>query len=311
MNVNKNAGRKLKKLIIFIFAVPVFFYSAMVQAVYVAGGYSDWRWEGPPITSTAEARWVEMDFNYSTILLDDYDEPFATYKRLFCSPHSLGCRFYIRIDSHASQGGHTLVYSSVFAPKNFSLTSYEANQRIRSIMPFKATVRFLYDVRILQFIYLYLTTGGNDYKLGSSCDGVLPPLPPTTPKPPEPLSCSVTWQSSGEIDFGVMTPGENKAKGIAAKLACQGGTSGKARLRFTDVNQVGANTVTLRKSGSNDEIKVKLSIGEPNLPNEQIIDVSPGFNATYAFVAKLDGVQLAGVDGGDFSGNALIVFEVI
>ncbi|WP_154637705.1 hypothetical protein [Serratia marcescens] len=74
---------------------------------------------------------------------------------------------------------------------------------------------------------------------------------------------------------------------------------------------MGANTVTLRKSGSNDEIKVKLSIGEPNLPNEQIIDVSPGFNATYAFVAKLDGVQLAGVDGGDFSGNALIVFEVI
>lgn len=94
-------------------------------------------------------------------------------------------------------------------------------------MPFKATVRFLYDVRIRQCIYLYLTTGGNDYKLGSSCDGVLPPLPPTTPKPPEPLSCSVTWQSSGEIDFGVMTPGENKAKGIAAKLACQGGTSGK------------------------------------------------------------------------------------
>ncbi|MEL5246405.1 MULTISPECIES: hypothetical protein [Serratia] len=307
MNVNQNAGRKLKKLIIFIFAVPVFFYSAMAQAVYVAGGYSDWRWEGPSTTAT---RWVEIDFNFSTILLDAYDLPFTREKSIRCSYG--GCWFYIRIYSHASQGGNTIVNSAIFAPRDtLFLTPAEVNQRIRSVMPFKATVRFLYSVGASPCIHLYLATGGNDYKLGTSCDGVLPPLPPTTPKPPEPLSCSVTWQSSGEIDFGVMTPGENKAKGIAAKLACQGGTSGKARLRFTDVNQVGANTVTLRKSGSNDEIKVKLSIGEPNLPNEQIIDVSPGFNATYAFVAKLDGAQLAGVDGGDFSGNALIVFEVI
>ncbi|MET5151564.1 hypothetical protein [Serratia marcescens] len=42
-----------------------------------------------------------------------------------------------------------------------------------------------------------------------------------------------------------------------------------------------------------------------------MIDVSPGFNATYAFVAKLDGAQLSGIDAGTFSGNALIVFEVI
>lgn len=162
-----------------------------------------------------------------------------------------------------------------------------------------------------QCMYLDLADGSFTHRLGSTCNGALPPLPPTTPRPPEPLSCAVTWQSSGEIDFGVMTAGENKVKGIAAKLACQGGTSGKARLRFTDVNQVGANTVTLRKSGTNDEIKAKLSIGEPDSSNEQVIDVSPGFNATYAFVAKLDGAQLSGIDAGTFSGNALIVFEVI
>lgn len=56
---------------------------------------------------------------------------------------------------------------------------------------------------------------------------------------------------------------------------------------------------------------MKLSVGDANSSNEKIIDVSPGFNTTYAFIAKLDGTQLSGVDGGTFSGNALIVFEVI
>lgn len=301
--------RKLKKLISLIFALPICFYSAMVQATYVEGWYSDWRWIDPP-SNNSYPRLGELDFNFTTVVFQAGDEAFGDINKegkLDCFGF---CKLQFRtIDAFGNSvqsKGLTFAYGSV----KFSVD--EANAVMRNILPLAETVQFRRrEERHPYCLELRLSTGWTSYLLGSDCTGLLPPLPPITPRPPEPLSCAVTWQSSGEIDFGVMTPGENKVKGIAAKLACQGGTSGKARLRFTDVNQVGANTVTLRKSGTSDQIKAKLSIGDPNSSNEQVIDVSPGFNATYAFVAKLDGAQLSGIDGGTFSGNALIVFEVI
>ncbi|ENZ5480587.1 hypothetical protein P805_01892 [Serratia marcescens BIDMC 44] len=301
--------RKLKKLIALIFALPICFYSTMVQATYVEGWYSDWRWLDPP-SDNDYPRLGELDFNFSTVIFQAGDKAFGDINKEgkldcygFCQ---LQFRTYDAFGRGIYSKGLTFAYGSV----KFSVD--EANAVMRNVLPLAEIVQFRRsEVRPPHCLELRLITGWASYLLGSDCSGLLPPLPPTRPRPPEPLSCSVTWQSSGEIDFGVMTPGENKVKGIAAKLACQGGTSGKARLRFTDVNQVGANTVTLRKSGTSDEIKAKLSIGDPNSSNEQVIDVSPGFNATYAFVAKLDGAQLSGIEGGTFSGNALIVFEVI
>jgi len=279
----------------------------MVQAVYVEGWYSDWRWLDPP-RNNPYPRLGELDFNFSRVVFHAGDEVFKTSSgKLDCSGLcSLRFHTYNALGDHVFSKGFDIAYG------NTPFGVDEANALMRNALPFAETIKFRrLEQRHPHCLELLLLTGLRTYVLGSDCSGLLPPLPPITPRPPEPLSCAVTWQNSGEIDFGVMTAGENKVKGIAAKLACQGGTSGKARLRFTDVNQVGANTVTLRKSGTSDEIKAKLSIGEPDSSNEQVIDVSPGFNATYAFVAKLDGTQLSGVDAGTFSGNALIVFEVI
>lgn len=278
----------------------------MVQAMYVDGRISGWRWlESPPINSD-DKKLGEMDFNFLSIVFYESDEPFMYGHPLVCNNT---CILYLR----TTDASNIVKYSKGFTfASNVSLSVNEANAALRNALPKVESIQFKRSERSQHCLVLEMMGNGRvSYNLGSSCTGLLPPLPPITPRPPEPLSCAVTWQNSGEIDFGVMTPGENKVKGIAAKLACQGGTSGKARLRFTDVNQVGANTVTLRKSGTSDEIKAKLSIGDPNSSNEQVIDVSPGFNATYAFVAKLDGAQLSGIDGGTFSGNALIVFEVI
>ncbi|MFA4104915.1 hypothetical protein ACUNGV_26220 [Serratia sp. IR-2025] len=312
MNISRKVERNLRGLIIFIFVAPIYFYSAMVQAIYVDGGFTAWRWEGEPPLPTQQSRWVEISFRFSSIMFDDYDEIFSNGKKVRCN--NQGCRFVLWIHSYS---GIVVSPGVFFAPGGTLLaSSYEANQWVRNSMPYEDSIRFKYDLNNndRRCMFLHLETGSHTHILGSTCNGVLPPLPPTTPEPPpppEPLSCAVAWQSSIEIDFGVVTAGESKAKGLAAKLVCQGGTSGKARLRFTDVNQIGADTVTLRKSGSSEEIKVKLSVGDANSSNEKIIDVSPGFNTTYAFIAKLDGTQLSGVDGGTFSGNALIVFEVI
>ncbi|ENI1055626.1 type 1 fimbrial protein [Serratia marcescens] len=276
--------------------------------MYVEGWYSDWRWLDPPHINNDYPRLGELDFNFSRVVFHAGDEVFKTSSgKLDCFGI---CSLYFH--TYDAFGNHVYSKGLEFTYGDISFSVDEANALMRNILPLAATIQFRrVEQRHPHCLELLLRTGLRSYVLGSDCSGLLPPLPPTTPRPPEPLSCAVTWQSSGEIDFGVMTAGENKVKGIAAKLACQGGTSGKARLRFTDVNQVGANTVTLRKSGTNDEIKAKLSIGEPDSSNEQVIDVSPGFNATYAFVAKLDGAQMSGIDAGTFSGNALIVFEVI
>ncbi|HEJ9124886.1 TPA: hypothetical protein SML70_004875 [Serratia marcescens] len=300
--------RKLKKLIALIFALPICFYSTMAQAAYVEGWYSDWRWLDPP-SDNDYPRLGELDFNFSKVVFHAGDEAFNGIGK-----GKLDCYGFCRLEFRTYDAFGFGVYSEGinFAYGSVKFSVDEANAVMRNILPLAEIVKYRRsEKRPPRCLELLLRTGYTSFVLGSDCSGLLPPLPPTRPRPPEPLSCAVTWQSSGEIDFGVMTPGENKVKGIAAKLACQGGTSGKARLRFTDVNQVGANTVTLRKSGTSDEIKAKLSIGDPNSSNEQVIDVSPGFNATYAFVAKLDGAQLSGIEGGTFSGNALIVFEVI
>ncbi|CVE03533.1 hypothetical protein AB6V67_24610 [Serratia marcescens] len=302
--------RKLKKLISLIFALPICFYSTMVQATYVEGWYSDWRWLDPP-SDNDYPRLGELDFNFTTVIFQAGDKAFGDINK----EGKLDCYGFCQLQFRTYDAFGRGIYSkglTFAAGSGVKFSVDEANAVMRNVLPLAEIVQFRRsEVRPPHCLELRLVTGWTSYLLGSDCTGLLPPLPPITPRPPEPLSCAVTWQSSGEIDFGVMTPGENKVKGIAAKLACQGGTSGKARLRFTDVNQVGANTVTLRKSGTSDQIKAKLSIGDPNSSNEQVIDVSPGFNATYAFVAKLDGAQLSGIEGGTFSGNALIVFEVI
>ncbi|MDP8731161.1 hypothetical protein [Serratia marcescens] len=302
--------RKLKKLISLIFALPICFYSTMVQATYVEGWYSDWRWLDPP-SDNDYPRLGELDFNFTTVIFQAGDKAFGDINK----EGKLDCYGFCQLQFRTYDAFGRGIYSkglTFAAGSGVKFSVDEANAVMRNVLPLAEIVQFRRsEVRPPHCLELRLVTGWTSYLLGSDCTGLLRPLPPTRPRPPEPLSCAVTWQSSGEIDFGVMTPGENKVKGIAAKLACQGGTSGKARLRFTDVNQVGANTVTLRKSGTSDEIKAKLSIGDPNSSNEQVIDVSPGFNATYAFVAKLDGAQLSGIEGGTFSGNALIVFEVI
>ncbi|HHK5889430.1 TPA: hypothetical protein ACQVHI_001562 [Serratia marcescens] len=300
----------MKKLIALIFALPICFYNTMAQATYIEGWYSDWRWLDPPTHPSNSASGIgELDFNFSKVVFHAGDEAFNGI-----GMGKLDCFGYCQLLFRTYDVTGFLVYSEgiTFAYGSVKFSVDEANAVMRDILPLAEVVKYrrskVHPPRCLELV---LRTGYTSFVLGSDCSGLLPPQPPTTPRPPEPLSCAVTWQSSGEIDFGVMTPGENKVKGIAAKLACQGGTSGKARLRFTDVNQVGANTVTLRKSGTSDEIKAKLSIGDPSSSNEQVIDVSPGFNETYAFVAKLDGAQLSGIEGGTFSGNALIVFEVI
>ncbi|HIE3987581.1 hypothetical protein PTR15_22835 [Serratia nevei] len=297
----------MRKSILFIFSIPIYLYSLMVSAVYIDGGFKDWRVINPGIPPNV--RIMELDVDFRGVYFDGGEEFFRFGKTRCHSEY--GCRFYV--ETVHDGGGTVSVGSSrfLYGPSR-DLTVDEINQAVSEVLPLTLTLRYSpKDPPACVNFILHTGFAYSAYVLGSSCTGLLPPVPPVRPRPPEPLSCSITWLSSGEIDFGVMTQGGNKLGSIDARLACQGGTSGRARLRFTDVNRVGANTVTLRKGGSGDEIRAKLSIGDEHSANEQIINVSPGFNAIYSFAAKLDGAQLTNVDGGYFFGNALLMFEVI
>lgn len=295
----------MRKSILFIFSMPIYIYSLMANAVYIDGNFTEWRVINPGIPPAI--RMLELDARFRNVYFDG-GEPFFLSGKTRCQVQ-YGCRFSVRtIDDF----GRTISFDapSFLYGHSREITVDEMNQALSRGLPVNVTLRYSpkEPPACAEFVF---HTGYTSYALGSSCTGLLPPMPPIRPRPPEPLSCSITWLSSGEIDFGVMTQEGNKLGSIDARLACQGGTSGRARLRFTDVNRVGANTVTLRKGGSGDEIRAKLSIGDEHSANEQIINVSPGFNAIYSFAAKLDGAQLTNVDGGYFFGNALLMFEVI
>ncbi|WP_213672921.1 hypothetical protein [Serratia marcescens] len=68
--------RKLKKLIALILALPICFYSTMVQATYVEGWFSDWRWLDPP-RNNPYPRLGELDFNFTTVVFQAGDEAFG------------------------------------------------------------------------------------------------------------------------------------------------------------------------------------------------------------------------------------------
>ena len=292
MQKNKRALSKMKWLVVF----PLFFYCLSSQAVTVGGSFSDWYWgsEG-----------TMVDFNFTEIVFDGAEKIFYDGKvecngRYKChlrvvAATPMGWSYYF--DSRAINTGS----------ENKKYTVDELNQAVKAVLPFSNKVYFPNNdpgCVILEF-----DTGWNSVKLASSCEGTLPPMPPP---PSVPLVCKVSQFSSDTVDFGMIGQGETASRSVIASLSCDGAraTKGKARLRFTDIARSGADSIMLRETQSGMEIKARLSVGSETGSNEKLIDVMTGYAADVPIFVRLDN-NATRDKFGHFSGNALLLFEVL
>ncbi|WP_195934026.1 hypothetical protein [Serratia sp. YC16] len=187
-------------------------------------------------------------------------------------------------------------------------TLAEFNQKLKSVMPFVGTINYRVPPNCKPILWLRLENG-NTIRLASTEDGTLPPLDKL---PPVDVFCRVEGLSNSEINFGVVNQ-ESKTASISASLICDGNYAGQAtaRLIFTDANRSGGNTIVLTNPQNKQQIKVKLSVDSPGAGNKRDVTVKVGYKGSVELFASIDEAELKKETSGDFTGSAVIIFNVI
>ncbi|MEB5613803.1 hypothetical protein [Serratia marcescens] len=137
-------------------------------------------------------------------------------------------------------------------------------------------------------------------------------LQPLDPLPPVNVFCRVDGLSNSEINFGVVNQ-ESKTASITASLICDGDYTSQAtaRLIFTDANRSGGDTIVLTNPQNKQQLKVKLSVDAAGASNKRDVTVKVGYKGSVELFAYLDESELKKETSGDFTGSAVIIFNVI
>ncbi|MGL1812365.1 UNVERIFIED_CONTAM: hypothetical protein GPA08_14285 [Serratia marcescens] len=295
-----------KKLRPVIFAL-LFFISHACSAAIVEASYSDWYWlNGKPAVNYSFLK-VEVTKAESI----GNGENNITEYGVYCSS-TFPCRISIYTNS---DGKRCIInpfpmgyYKGIeISRANRQIPFDEFNAMVKKRLPDLSGVVNTEYGSCKPRLWLNLNNGF-DHVLASTDDGNLPldPLPPVN------VFCRIDGLSNGEIDFGVVNQ-ESKTASINASLICDGNYAGQAtaRLIFTDANRSGGNTIILTNSQNKQQLKVKLSVDAPGASNKRDMTVKVGYEGSVELFASLDGTELKKETSGDFTGSAVIIFNVI
>ncbi|WMW60510.1 hypothetical protein RE680_18430 [Serratia marcescens] len=184
------------------------------------------------------------------------------------------------------------------------------NSRLKKLLPLQGVINKDFSYKGCKpKLWLYFSSTSYFYLLATTGDGNLPPI---EPPPPVNVFCRVDGLSNGEIDFGVVNQ-ESKTASITASLICDGDYASQttARLIFTDANRSGGNTIVLTNPQNKQQIKVELSVDSPGASNKKDVIVKVGYKGSVELFASIDESELKREASGDFTGSAVIIFNVI
>lgn len=281
----------------------LFFFTVACNAATTVASFSDWYWLN---NRTA------VDYNVTSITLgpeDSEGNENMDGKGSYC-PDTWTCSvsIYTNITSGGVCGAPFSPLSSIVLFNDSKWHSFdEINKAIKDKMPFKGTINKIYPCKDpivwIDFFNGYRT------RLASTKDGRLPPIDPL---PPVNVFCRVDGLSNSEIDFGIVNQ-ESKTASITASLICDGDYTSQAtaRLIFTDANRSGGNTIILTNPQNKQQLKVKLSVDAPGSSNKRDVTVKVGYKGSVELFASLDESELKKETSGDFTGSAVIIFNVI
>lgn len=281
----------------------LFFFTVACNAATTVASFSDWYWLN---NRTA------VDYNVTSITLgpeDSEGNENMDGKGSYC-PDTWTCSvsIYTNITSGGVCGAPFSPLSSIVFFNDSKWHSFdEINKAIKDKMPFKGTINKIYPCKDpivwIDFFNGYRT------RLASTKDGRLPPIDPL---PPVNVFCRVDGLSNSEIDFGIVNQ-ESKTASITASLICDGDYTSQAtaRLIFTDANRSGGNTIILSNPQNKQQLKVKLSVDAPGSSNKRDVTVKVGYKGSVELFASLDESELKKETSGDFTGSAVIIFNVI
>lgn len=281
----------------------LFFFTVACNAATTVASFSDWYWLN---NRTA------VDYNVTSITLgpeDSQGNGNMDAKGSYC-PDTWTCSIsiYTNIASGGVCGSPFSPLSSIVLFNDGEWHSFdEINKAIKNRMPFKGTINKTYPCK--EPVVWVDFFNGFRTRLASTQDGSLPPIDPL---PSVNVFCRVDGLSNSEINFGVINQ-ESKTASINASLICDGNYAGQAtaRLIFTDANRSGSNTIVLANLQNKQQLKVKLSVDAPGASNKRDVTVKVGYKGSVELFASLDGSELKKETSGDFTGSAVIIFNVI
>ena len=290
-------------MVLFI-GVFLFFFTVACNAATTVASFSDWYWLN---NKTA------VDYNIISITLGPEDSEGNVNmdaKGSYC-PDTWTCSVRVYTNIVTGGGNCGMPYSPLHSIVLFNDRKWhsfdEINTAIKDKMPFKGTINQTYPCKA-PVVWIEFWNGERTM-LASTKDGRLPPIDPL---PPVNVFCRVDGLSNSEINFGVVNQ-ESKTASITASLICDGDYTSQAtaRLIFTDANRSGGNTIILSNPQNKQQLKVKLFVDAPGASNKRDVTVKVGYKGSVELFASLDESELKKETSGDFTGSAVIIFNVI
>ncbi|MBH1922368.1 hypothetical protein [Serratia surfactantfaciens] len=284
----------------------LFSFTVTCNAATTVGSFSDWYWLN---NKTA------VDYNITSITLGPEDSKGngnMNDKGSHCPSTWKGCNIQIytnigNVGAQACTRPLTPERSVVIFNDSEWHSFDEINKAIMDKVPLKGTINYERSACKKPTLWIYFSNGYFT-ELASTDNGGLPPIDPL---PPVNVFCRVDGLSNNEINFGVINQ-ESKTASINAYLICDGDYASQttARLIFTDANRSGGNTIVLTNPQNKQQIKVELSVDSPGASNKKDVIVKVGYKGSVELFASIDESELKRETSGDFTGSAVIIFNV-
>lgn len=286
-------------------ALFLFIVSGVGYAATVEGSFSDLYWLNNRVT---------VDYNFTSVTLDGGDSvgnggsnSIHPVWGVYC-PDIYPCQLIVYSAFSVTCAKDISTGQSVVIVGNNRWNSFdEINKLIRDKLPMRGKIHPPQGCKKPAVWFEFFN--GYTLKLGSTTEGTLPPVDPI---PPVNVFCRVAGLSNNEIDFGVISQ-ESKTAGITASLVCDGdyASQATARLIFTDANRSGGNSILLVNPQNKQQIKVTLSLDSPGGSNKRDVTVKVGYTGSVNLFASIDATELKKETSGEFTGSALVIFNVI
>jgi len=154
------------------FAAVFLLFSKSGMSMGVDVTYSDWYW--------TDEKYYTIDIAVNKFVLEPGD-PAVKNGVVNCSGY--GCRFQV---TGSYPVGSTSQYSQYVTPPGSSPVKVpldELNEKINNITPWNATLVFKHGTPTGLCIRLAFQNTLPGTNIGSTCDGTLPPIPPSPPVP--------------------------------------------------------------------------------------------------------------------------------